>query len=130
MARQFGDKLNPYRRLRKAFGVKAIRQSVVIVNDPSRIDQNQPLLVRFQRLGSDVVIVPGTIRLAFNISLTSRDPNRTVVQNLGRAIVKKNHHQGRRQGDPIDRWLRHLLLLHGRPLEDKGRACGPCLLGH
>ena len=87
--RRFGHKLNPYRRLREAFGVKATRQNVVIVTDPSRIDQNQPLLVRFDRLGSDDVIVPGTVRLAFNISLTSRDPNRTVVKNLGRAIVKK-----------------------------------------
>jgi len=35
------------------------------------------------------VIVPGTTRLAFTITLTSTDANRTVVQNLGRAIVKK-----------------------------------------
>ena len=35
------------------------------------------------------MIVPGTARLAFTISLTKTDDNRTVVQNLGRAIVKK-----------------------------------------
>ena len=34
-------------------------------------------------------IVPGTARLAFTITLNSEDANRTVVQNLGRAIVKK-----------------------------------------
>ena len=35
------------------------------------------------------MIVPGTARLAFKITLNSEDANRIVVQNLGRAIVKK-----------------------------------------
>ena len=61
-----------------------MRQSVVITNTP-----NQQLLVRFPNLGAHDVIVPGTARLAFRIALNSEDANRTVVQNLGRAIVKK-----------------------------------------
>ncbi len=40
-------------------------------------------------MGADDVIVPGTARLAFTISLTSTDANKTVVQNQDRAIVKK-----------------------------------------
>ena len=35
------------------------------------------------------MIVPGTARLAFRITLVSEDANQTVVQNLGRAIEKK-----------------------------------------
>ena len=35
------------------------------------------------------MIVPGTPRLTFKITLNSGDANRTVVQTLGRAIVKK-----------------------------------------
>ena len=35
------------------------------------------------------MIVPGTARLAFRIALNSEDANWTVVQNLGRAILKK-----------------------------------------
>ena len=86
----YGRKLNPFRKLREPLGVKGIRQSVSITNNPSTIDQNQQLLVRFPNLGEHDVIVPGTARLAFNIALTSEDDaNRTVVQNLGRAIVKK-----------------------------------------
>lgn len=85
----FGRKLDPYRRFREALGVKGVRQSVVITNNPSTIDQNQQLLVRFPNLGAHDVIVPGTARLAFRISLDSDDAHRTVVQNLGRAIVKK-----------------------------------------
>ena len=86
---QYGRELNAYRRLRDPLGVEGIKQSVVITNNPSTIDENQQLLVRFRNLGADGVIVPGTARLAFEISLTSTDTDRTVVQNLGRAIVKK-----------------------------------------
>ena len=93
MTTQYGHKLNPYRKVRNALGVKGIRQSVVITNNPSTIDQNQLLTVRFPNLGTDDVIVPDTTRLAFNIELVSEgsdeDANRTIVHNLGRAIVKK-----------------------------------------
>ena len=85
----YGRKLNPHRRLRDPLGVKGVRQSVVVTNNPSTIDQNQQLLVRFPNLGAHDVIPPGTARLAFTVSLTSTDANRTVVQNVGRAIVKK-----------------------------------------
>ena len=77
---KFGRKLNPYRSLREPLGVKEARQSVVITNNPTSIDQN---------LGKDDVIVTETARLAFTITLNSEDANRTVVQNLGCAIVKK-----------------------------------------
>ena len=54
------------------------------------IDKNQDLLVRFPNLGSDDVIIPGMANLSFNIELTSTvDPNRTLVSNIGRAIIKK-----------------------------------------
>ena len=85
----FGRKLNPYRRLRDPLGVKATRQTVVVTNNPATVDQNQQLLVRFPNLGADDVIVPGTARLAFTISLSSTDANRTLVQNIGRAICKR-----------------------------------------
>ena len=85
----YGNKLNPYRKLRKPLGVRGIRQSVVITNNPSTIDQNQQLLVRFPNLGSNDVIVPRSARLAFEIEIKSTDANSTFYQNLGRSIVKK-----------------------------------------
>lgn len=85
----YGTKLDPHRRLRTPLGIKGVRQSVVVTNNPSKIDQNQQLLVRFPNLGPDDVIVPGTVRLSFRISLDSTDDDATVVQNLGRSIVKK-----------------------------------------
>ena len=87
---EYGSKLNPERSLRTAKGIKGKRQKVIISHNPTEIDQNQLLLVRFPNLASDDVIVPGTANLSFNIELTSTaDPNRTLVSNIGRAIMKK-----------------------------------------
>ena len=56
----------------------------------SEIAQNQTLTLKFPDLGNNDVIVPGTANLSFNIELSSKaDPNRTLVSNIGRAIVKK-----------------------------------------
>ena len=86
----YGEKLNPMRRYREPLGHKAIRQTVITTNNPSTIDENQLLTVRFPNLGPEDLIVPGTARLAFKIDLESdSDANRTIVNNLGRAIVKK-----------------------------------------
>ena len=47
-------------------------------------------MVRFPNLGSDDIIIPGMANLSFHIELTSTaDPNRTLVSNIGRAIIKK-----------------------------------------
>ena len=35
------------------------------------------------------MIIPGTMRLTFNISLLGTDVNRTLVKNLGRNIIRK-----------------------------------------
>jgi hypothetical protein len=85
----YGEKLNPFRALRKPLGVKGNRTSIVNNNNPSTINEKETLTVRFPNLGEDDVIVPYTARLAFTIELDSTDKNRTVVKNLGRSIVKK-----------------------------------------
>ena len=47
-------------------------------------------MVRFPNLGSDDVIVPGTTNISFDIELSSLfDKKRTLVNNIGRAIIKK-----------------------------------------
>lgn len=66
-----------------------MRQSVIITNNPITIAQNQQLLARFTNLGVYDVTVQGTVHLAFKIVLTLIGANKTVVQNLGRAVVKK-----------------------------------------
>ena len=87
---KYGTKLNPERSLRTAWGIKGTRQKVIVSHNPTEIDQNQLLLIRFPNLASNDVIVPGTANLSFNITLSSTaDKNRTLVSNIGRAIVKK-----------------------------------------
>jgi hypothetical protein len=86
----YGEKLNPFRKHREPLGHKATRQTVITTNNPSTIDENQLLTVRFPNLGPEDLIVPGSAKLAFKIDLeSSADANRTIVNNLGRAIVKK-----------------------------------------
>ena len=80
---------NPERSLRTPKGIKGTRQKVIVTHNSSEIDQNHELLVRFPNLGSDDII-PGTVNLSFNIELTSTiNANRTLVSNIGRAIIKK-----------------------------------------
>jgi hypothetical protein len=86
---KYGHNLDPYRSLQTSHGAKVDRLVCSTPNKPTTIDQNQSLSVSFPPLGSDDVIKPGTARLAFDIALTSDDTNRTLVQNIGRAIVKK-----------------------------------------
>ena len=82
--------MNPERSLRTPKGIKRTSQKVIVTHNSSEIDQAQELLVRFPNLGSDDVIIPGTANLSFNIELTSTiDANRTLVSNIGRAVIKK-----------------------------------------
>ena len=88
---EYGAKLNLEHSLRTAHGIKGImRQKIIIIHNPSEIDQNQLLLVRFPNLGSDNIIVPGMVNLSFNIKLDSTDDkNRMLVSNIGGVIIKK-----------------------------------------
>ena len=87
---QPGNLLDPTRRLKTPLGIKGDKSTVIITNNPSSIEPNQMLTIRFPNLGPDDVIVPGTSRLSFKITLDSvTDANRTIVNNLGRAIVKR-----------------------------------------
>ena len=87
---EYRKRLNPECSLRTPKGIKGTRQKVIVTHNPNEIDQNQEMLVRFPNLGSNDVIVPGMANLSFNIELSSTaDQNRTLVSNIGRAIVKK-----------------------------------------
>ena len=91
---EYRKRLNPERSLKTPKGIKGTRQKVIVTHNPSEIDQAQELLVRFPNLGIDDVIIPGTVNLSFNIELTSTvDANRTLVSNIGRAIIEETGSQ-------------------------------------
>ena len=59
------------------------------MNNPSTISPDELLTVHFPDLKENQVIIPGTMKLTFNISLSGTDVNRTLVKNLGRNIIRK-----------------------------------------
>ena len=86
---EYGKRLNQNAPSEHQKGIKETRQKVIVTHNPSEIDHAQELLVRFPNLGSDDVIIPGMANLSFIIELTPAiDANRTLVSNIGRAIIK------------------------------------------
>ena len=86
---EVGDKLNPQRSYRKGFALKGLRQHIIKTNNPSTIGPGELLTVRFPDLKQNQVIIPSTTKLTFNITLAGTDVNRTLVENLGRNIIRK-----------------------------------------
>ena len=86
---EVGDKLNPQRSYGKGFALKGLRQHIIKMNNPSTICLDELLTVRFPDLKENQVIIPGTTKLTFNISLSGNDTNRTLVGKLGRNIIRK-----------------------------------------
>ena len=86
---EVGDKLNPQRSYRKGFALKGLRQHIIKTNNPSTIRPDKLLTVRFPDLKENQLIIPGTTKLTFNISLAGTDANRTLVKNLGKNIIRK-----------------------------------------
>ena len=86
---EVGDRLNPQRSYRKGFALKGLRQHIIKTNNPSTIRPGELLTVRFPDLKENQVIIPGTTKLTFNITLAGTDVNRPLVRNLGRNIIRK-----------------------------------------
>ena len=86
---EVGDKLNPQRSYRKGFALKGLHQHIMKANNPSTIGPGELLTVRFPDLKENQVIIPSTTKLTFNITLAGTDVNRTLVENLGRNIIRK-----------------------------------------
>ena len=86
---EVGDGLNPQRSYRKGFVLKGLCQHIIKTNNPSTIGPGELLTVRFPDLKENHVIIPGTMKLTFNITLVGTDVNRTLVGNLGRNIIRK-----------------------------------------
>ena len=86
---EVGDRLNPQRSYRRGFALKGLHQHIMKTNNPSTIRPGELLTMRFPDLKENQVIIPGTTKLTFNITLVGKDVNRTLVGNLGRNIIRK-----------------------------------------
>ena len=86
---EVGHRLNPQRSYRKGFALKGLHQDIIKTNNPSAIGPGELLTMRFPDLKENQVIIPGTTKLTFNITLAGKDVNRTPVGNLGRNVIRK-----------------------------------------
>ena len=84
----YGSELDPYKEYRKQLAFNADRERVYVSHNPSTIDQNQDLAVRLPNLGKNDVMIPSSLKLYFNIELSSSDTGRYLVNNIAKAIIQ------------------------------------------
>ena len=81
-------KLDPNRVPREPFGIKARSQLSRITLTPSEASLNETLYVDILKLAENIVIVPGSVYLTFDLSVSGH-ANNTLVNNVGRNLVKR-----------------------------------------
>ena len=80
--------LNPSRFPRMAFGLKANSTLHRITLTPSNANPGETLYIEIPKLTDNIVIVPGSVFLVFNLSISGHE-NNTVVNNISRNLVKR-----------------------------------------
>ena len=68
---------------------KGKREHKVKVNIPNIAYPNQHNDIEISHGSRYHVIVPGTVKITFNLDIESKDKTRSVVSNVGGALVKK-----------------------------------------
>lgn len=81
------EKLDANRYPKKPFGLKSKHTINRITLNPSSANPGEKLYIDIPKLSENVVLVPGTVRLIFNLTESGHDDNR-FVNNVGRALVR------------------------------------------
>ena len=81
--------LDPMVEHRTQFTFKGKREHISKVNIPNIAYPDQHTDIGIPHGSSDHVIVPDTVKITFNLDIESTDKARSVVNNVGRALVKK-----------------------------------------
>ena len=81
--------LDPMIEHRTQFAFKGKREHIAKVNMPNIAYLSQHIDIEMPHGSRDHVIVPDTIKITFNFDITSTDKARSVVNNVGGALVKK-----------------------------------------
>ena len=74
---------------RMQFTFKSKRENIAKVNMSNIAYSNQHIDIEIPHGSRDHVIVPDTFKIIFNLDIESTDKARSVVENVGRALVKK-----------------------------------------
>ena len=81
--------LDPMIEHRTQFAFKGKREHIAKVNMPNIAYPNQHIDIEIPHGSRDHVIIPDTVKITFNLDITTIDKARSVVSNVGRALVKK-----------------------------------------
>ena len=81
--------MDPMVEHRAQFAFKGKREHIAKVNMPNIVHPNQHIDNEMPHGSRDHVIVPDTVKITFNLDITSTDKARSVANNVGRALVKK-----------------------------------------
>ena len=81
--------LDPMVEHRTQFSFKGKREHIAKVNMPNIAFPSQHIDIEIPHGSKDHVIVPNTVRITFNLDIESTDKALSVVNNIGRALVKK-----------------------------------------
>ena len=82
------EKLNPNRISCEPFGMKARSTLNRITLTPSEASPNETLYVDIPKLAENIVLVPGSVYLTFDLNISGH-ANNTVVNIVGRNLVKQ-----------------------------------------
>ena len=86
MSKAISEKIDPNRMPKHPFGLKAESTLQRITFTPSSANPGETLYVNIPKLSGNNVLVPGSVRLAFNL-VVSGHANNTLVNNIGRNLV-------------------------------------------
>ena len=83
------EELDPMAKHRTQFAFKGKRDHMAKVNMSNIAYPNQHIDIEIPHGSRDHVIVPETVKITFNLDITPTDKTRSVLNNVGRALVKK-----------------------------------------
>ena len=87
MSKTISEKIDPNRMSKQPFGLKAESTLHRTTFTPSSANPGEVLYVNIPKLSGNNVIVPNSVRLAFDFVIVGGEANDTVVNNLGRSLV-------------------------------------------
>ena len=86
MSKAISEKIDPNRMSKQPFGLKAESTLQRITFTPSSANPGETLYINIPKLSGNNVLVPGSVKLTFNLDVTGH-VNNTLVNNVGRNLV-------------------------------------------
>ena len=74
---------------RTQIAFKGKREHIAKVNMPNMTYPSQYIDIKIPHGSRDHVIIPDTVKITFNLDIKSTDKSRSVVNNVGRALINK-----------------------------------------